>query len=382
MTELKPYQICTKCIMDTSTQLISFDSAGVCSYCHQYDRLTAQTVNQERSLRYKDFEQLVQQIKKESSGQKYDCLLGLSGGVDSSYMALIAKDYGLNPLVVHFDNGWDTQQAVNNIEGVLKYTGFDLYSYVINWDEFKDLQLAYIKASVLDIEVPTDQLIFASLFSIAKAHKIKNILSGNNIRTEGILPEDWCYPNKNDYYNLLNIHKKFGQKELVNFPRLGLKDRERYKREGYKLVTILDKVDFELKHVIERLKNDAGFIPFPGKHHESIFTRFYQGYILPRKFGIDKRRAHLASLIVSGQLEREVALEEMNKPTYDEVEMKADYAFVLKKFDFTETEFEKIMSEPPIPHAFYGDDYTERINYDFVYRLKMIWKYKVMSLFK
>lgn len=376
------YRICTRCIMDTTTSLISFDKDGVCTFCQQYDELANRTVNRDRVIRYTEFEATVKQIKKDSQGQKYNCLLGLSGGVDSSYMALIAKDYGLNPLIVHFDNGWDTEEAVKNIEGILKYTGFDLYTYVINWEEFKDLQLAYIKASVLDIEVPTDQLIFASLFSIAKQYKIKNILSGNNVRTEGILPEDWCYPNKNDYYNLRNIHKTFGTKKLMNFPKLGLKDRERYKQEGYKLVTVLDKVDFNAEAAVDRLIKDTGFTPFPGKHHESIFTRFYQGYILPKKFGIDKRRAHLASLVVSGQMERIKALEEMKKPTYDLDILKSDYAFVLKKFDFTEEEFEKIISEKPIPHAFYGDDYSERIKYDFKYRLKMIWEYKIKALFK
>ncbi|MBI2722902.1 MAG: N-acetyl sugar amidotransferase [Bacteroidetes bacterium] len=365
--------------MDTTTALISFDENGVCNFCHEYEQLAKETVDRPRGIRYKELEDVVTILKEEGKTQQYDCLLGLSGGVDSSYMALVAKDHGLKPLVVHFDNGWNSEIANRNIEGVLRYCDFDLFTYVIDWNEFKDLQMAYIKASVLDIEVPTDQLIFASLFKIAKEKNIKSILSGNNIRTEGILPADWCYENKLDFINLYNINKKFGKNDLKNFPRLRLGDKARYKKQGFKLVSILDKVDFDLKEVTERLIKDTGFKPFPGKHHESIFTRFYQGYILPRKFNVDKRKAHLSSLINSGNISREDALAELKKPTYDLDEQQKDLDYALKKFDLSPEQFDKIMKEKPVPHSVYGDEYSERAKYDFKYRLKMIWKFKILK---
>ncbi|HRD37351.1 MAG TPA: 7-cyano-7-deazaguanine synthase, partial [Bacteroidia bacterium] len=172
------YKQCVKCVMDTTTTLIKFDEEGVCNFCHDYDKLASKTVNRPKEERYKDFELSINEIKKWGVGKKYDCILGLSGGLDSSYMALIAKEYGLRPLLVHFDNGWNSEVAIKNIENIVNKTGFDLYTYVINWEEFKDLQIAYFKASVIDIEVPTDQLIFASLYKIAYERNIKYILSG------------------------------------------------------------------------------------------------------------------------------------------------------------------------------------------------------------
>lgn len=365
--------------MDTTTSLISFDKEGVCNFCHDFKELADRTINRPREIRYKELELIVKMLKEEGKNQTYDCILGLSGGIDSSYMALIAKDYGLNPLIVHFDNGWNTDLANKNIEGILKHCNFDLHTHVIDWNKFKDLQMAYLKASVLDIEVPTDQLIFASLFRIAKEKGIKSILSGNNIWSEAILPADWCFEKKLDFTNLNNIYKKHGTGDLKDFPRLRQDDRRKYQQEGYKLVSILDKVDFDLKAVIRRLVEETGFTPYKGKHYESVFTRFYQGYILPKKFKIDKRKAHLSSLVSSGNLTRDEAIEELKLPPYSIEDQQADLEYALKKFGLTLAEFEEILKQEPVPHSVFGDEYSERIKYDYLYRLKMIWYYKVLK---
>lgn len=370
------YKQCKKCVMDTTTTLISFDENGICNFCHEYDQLASKTVNRPREERYKDFEFSINEIRNWGVGKKYDCILGLSGGLDSSYMALIAMKHGLRPLLVHFDNGWNSEIAIKNIENIVNKTGFDLYTYVINWEEFKDLQIAYFKASVIDIEVPTDQLIFASLYKIAYDRNIKYILSGNNIRTEAILPTDWCFPNKLDYTNLSNIHKKYGKIELKNFPRLGVLERNSYYLAGIRQVTFFDKHDFNVEEVKKALQSEFNYVVYPYKHYESVFTRFYQGYILPKKFNVDKRKAHLSTLICSGQLTREEAIEELKKPTYPLKEQEEDKAFVLKKWSMTSQEFDEIMEHKPVPHLEFGLDKVIHTD-DFVYKLKMFYLYKI-----
>jgi len=346
--------VCTRCVMDISTKYIAFDEKGVCNYCRGYDELAARTVLRPKEVRYAEFEKKVEEIKSSGKGKPYDCILGLSGGVDSSYMALVAKDFGLRPLIVHFDNGWDDELAVKNIENIVNKLGFDIYTYVIEWEQFKDLQLAYFKASVIDIETPTDQLIFAALYKIAKERKIDYILSGNNIRTEFIMPRDWVNQYKRDSVNLRNIHDKYGTVPLKNFPRLSGKDVFWYTKSGIKLVDVFDRLDFNLQDVKGRLVKELEWRPYPGKHYESVFTRFYQGYILPVKFGVDKRRAHFSNLICSGQMTRDEALNELKKPGYPQEQFKWDFEYVLKKWEISTQEFEQIMKLPPVPHSFFG----------------------------
>ncbi|MCE3260910.1 MAG: ExsB family protein, partial [Bacteroidetes bacterium] len=251
---MDPIKQCTRCVLDTTTKLISFDEKGVCNFCHDYDKVAAKTVLRPREVRYAEFDKLIADIKEHGKGKPYDCILGLSGGVDSSYLALVAREQGLRPLVVHFDNGWNNELAVKNIQNIVETCNYDLSTYVIDWEEFKDLQLAYFKASVIDLEVPTDQLIVATLYKLAEQHKIKFILSGNNIRTEYVLPSDWIYRKKLDLVNLRNIHKKFGTIPLRKFPTIGINDRYRYQAKlGIGMVTFFDKIDFNVKDVKERL---------------------------------------------------------------------------------------------------------------------------------
>jgi N-acetyl sugar amidotransferase len=377
---MEKYIQCVRCVLDTSTKLISFDEYGVCNFCHDYDKIAATTVLRDRFVRYKEFDDLILKIKEDGKNKTYDCILGLSGGVDSSYLALVAHEQGLRPLVVHFDNGWNNELAVKNIQQIVEKLNYDLSTYVIDWEEFKDLQLAYFKASVIDLEVPTDQLIVATLYKLAEQHKIKYILSGNNIRTEYVLPSDWIYRKKLDLVNLTNIHKKFGTIPLKKFPKIGVNDRYRYREKlGIRMVSFFDKIDFNVTEVKQRLINELGWMPYPGKHYESLFTRFYQGYILVKKFDVDKRKAHLSSLICSGQISKEEALAELAKPPYPIELQEEDKTYVIKKWGLTEAEFEKIMNEKPIPHTYYGEEKEMTLLNKIREKVKLIYRYKFLK---
>ncbi len=361
MNNTKSYQQCTRCVMDTTASEITFDKNGICNFCTEFEVLAHKTIWRPIEVRLKELEEGIAKIKELGKKSKYDCLVGLSGGVDSSYICYWAKQVGLRPLVVHFDNGWNSELAVQNINNIITKTGFDLYTYVINWEEFKDLQLAYIKASVIDIEVPTDQLIFATLFKIAKKYKIKSIINGNNISSEAILPQSWYYADKLDVVNLESIYKKFGTNKLTNFPHLSL-TRQYINAELFAMYSIspLNLLEYDKNKAKQLLIDEFEWRDYGGKHYESVFTRFYQGYILPRKFNVDKRKAHLATLVAAKIITRAEALEELNKPTYNEDLKQQDYAYALKKFDISENVFEKYMNEAPIPHKFYGTQWDKK----------------------
>jgi N-acetyl sugar amidotransferase len=365
--------------MDTTSRVISFDEKGVCNFCTQYEKNLKRFVfdfsPEQRKQKLND---LVNKIKAEGRDKPYDCILGISGGMDSSYLCILAKEWGLRPLVVHFDNGWNSDLAVTNINNVISRLNYELYTYVINWEQFKDLQISYFKASVLDIEVPNDQLIFAVLFKVAKEKGIKNIISGNNIFTEEILPEDWAFHHKFDLTNLKNIHGQFGQKSIKDFPTLSLADRLRYHSEGLKIHTVFEYIDYDHAKIRKRLEEEFNYSFYEAKHFESVFTRFYQGYILPRKWNIDKRKAHLSCLVMAGFMEREEALKKLKEPTYDPAKQEEDKKYVCKKWDMSVEEFETVMRKPPVPHDIYGFDKPplgKRISK----RAELIWKYQVLK---
>lgn len=361
MSKNVEYKQCNRCVMDTTAPEINFDEKGICNFCRDFDTLALKTIWRPLEVRLNELDEAVKKIKESGKNDKYDCLIGLSGGVDSSYICYWAKQVGLRPLVVHFDNGWNSELASKNIESIIQKTGFDLYTYVIDWEDFKDLQLAYIKASVIDIEVPTDQLIYASLHRIARKYKIKSIINGNNIASEGILPRSWYYGDKLDIVNLTEIHKRFGTRKLKDFPKLGLTQQLiNSKLHSMYSIPPLNLLDFDKNKAKELLIKEFGWRDYGGKHYESIFTRFYQGYILPRKFNVDKRKAHLSSLVASHTITREEALEELKKPTYDPDLQKQDYEYALKKFDISKEEFEKYMNMKPVPHEFYGTQWDKK----------------------
>lgn len=349
------HHICTRCVMDTTDPEIKFDENGICNHCKRYDELVRLKLltGEERENKLKE---IIDKIKRKGKNKKYDCIIGVSGGVDSSYAAYIVKKLGLRPLAVHLDNGWDAELAVGNIEKILKNLDIDLYTYVVNWEEFKALQLAYFKASVVDIEVVTDHAITAAIYDIADKNRIKYFLSGSNIVTEAIMPYSWAY-NKNDLWNLEAIHKRYGTVKLKTYPTMGLFKWLYYGFfKGIQTIPLLNYVDYNKKEAKELLISELGWVDYGGKHYESLFTKFYQAYILPTKFNIDKRKAHLSTLICSGQITREEALKELEKPLYGEDELARDKEYVLKKLALSEKEFEDLMKLPIKRHQDYKTD--------------------------
>lgn len=341
---------CKNCLLTTvDVKDLTFDDNGVCNYCNSYKK------NYEYVIKDKDkqikLKGLIDRIKLEGKNKEYDCIIGVSGGIDSTYVAYMAKQWGLRPLAVHLDYGWNSELAVDNIKNTLNKLGIDLYTYVVDWREIRDLQLAFLKASVIDIELINDFAIFATLYNQAYKRKVKYVLNGMNIETEGgKLPKGWSHE-KFDQLNILSIHKQFGKVRLKTFPKLSYY-RRFYLSVIYKLqwVPILNYVDYNKKAAKEKVTNELNWRDYGGKHFESIFTKFYQTYILPTKFKVDKRKFHYSVLICSGQMTKEEALEEIKKPLYDPDKFKEDYEFILKKLEISKEEFDSLMALPQRDH--------------------------------
>ncbi len=342
---IRPYQMCTRCIMDTTDLEIKFDEQGICNHCHRYEkRLKEEVFTGEKAE--KVLRKAARIAKERGKNKKYDCVLGVSGGVDSTTLAYHAKKLGLRILAVHLDNGWNSELAVSNIEKTLKVLEIDLYTHVIDWEEFKDLQLAFLKASVANAEIPTDHAITALLYYMAARIGTRYILSGANLVTECILPDSWMYY-AGDLRHLLAIHKRFGNLPLRTFPTMSLFHWGYYTYiKGVRFWRVLNYVPYNKNEAKKMIQDKLGWRDYGGKHYESIYTRFFQAYILPRKFNIDKRKAHLSTLICSGQMKRDEALEEMKKPVYSPELLKEDREYVIKKFGLTERKFEEIMKLP------------------------------------
>lgn len=358
---LVPYRQCSVSVLDTvDDPHMRFDELGRSHYYHDFQNAYRDRVLTGPAGRAR-LEALAAEIQRDGQGKPYDCIVGVSGGVDSTFVAYLAKDLGLRPLAVHFDNGWNSELAVKNIENIVNRLDFDLFTYVINWEEFKDLQLSYLKASVVDIEVITDHAIFATMYRLAAKHGVKHLLSGTNVVTEHVLPPHWIYT-KTDHVNIQAIHKVFGTVRLRTFPFMDLKVKKYYQLiRGLQSHSILDSVDYNKEAVKKLITEKLGWRDYGGKHYESVFTRFYQGYILPRKFGIDKRKAHLSNLIFAGQLTKEDALADLRKPIYEPDQLERDYDYVIKKLGLTADQFETLMRLPPRKHTDF--DY-ERAVYD------------------
>jgi N-acetyl sugar amidotransferase len=353
----RPYQQCTRTVMDTIADPdITFDEKGISNYYYAYDAVAKKNLFLgDEGQRHIDA--MIKELKANKKG-KYDSIIGLSGGVDSTYLVYKAKEWGLNPLVVHFDYGWNLELAVQNIEQTLKYAGFELYTYVMNWEDFKQLQRSYFKAGVLDLDVPADHLIFAALNMVCKKFNIKYVLKGFNVQSEAILPRTWNYPGKFDLMNMKDIYNQFGPgRKIKNLPKLGIWQRIYYDRI-FKLrsFTPLNYFDYDKTQSKKELIEKVGWIDYGGKHFENVFTRFYQGYILPTRFQIDKRKAHLSTLICSGQMTREEAVAELAKPPYDLKLMEEDYNYVSKKLDFTPEEFDATLQGPIRKHSDFKEE--------------------------
>ena len=341
----KNYQICTKCIMDTSDPTIQFDDYGVCSYCNNFKKsiLPDWQYGEGRSA---ELEATIELIKKDGLGRDYDCILGLSGGLDSAYLAYAAvKEFGLRPLLFHVDVGWNTRGSVSNIEKIVDGLGMHLFTEVINWNEMKDLQRSFFNSGVPDQDYPQDIAYISMLYKFARQHNIKFILNGGNFSTECCRePEAWGGYLGVDKWLVKDIHDKYGTVPLETFP---LVDIVTYKLlyqylYGIKSVYLLNYIPYTREMAEATLADLYGCEPFKHKHHESIFTRFYEDYWLPKRFGFEKRRAHFSSLIMSRQMKRSIAIERISRPELSDDQHRKDFEYVAGKLGFTRDEFEGI----------------------------------------
>jgi len=341
----KRYQICSNCIMDTSDPNISFDARGRCDYCVNFETtILPNWHTDERGA--KQLERIADKIRADGKGRDFDCIIGLSGGLDSSYLTYVATTkMGLRPLLFHVDAGWDTDQAVGNIEKLVDGLGLDLYTEVINWEEMKDLQVAFLKAQIADQDLPQDTAFFSMLYKFARQHKIKYVLTGGNFSTECCRePEEWGgYPGI-DKTLICDIHKRYGRRPLRTFPIVDILVYKLYYKYvlGMQVVKPLNYLPYIKKEAESELGQRFGWQPFQHKHHESRFTRFYEDYWMPRKFGYEKRRAHFSSLIMTGQMSRDDALQRMAKPELDEHFLSQEFRYVAHKLDLTEAELQEL----------------------------------------
>ena len=358
-------RICSRCVLDTSVPDITFDDEGVCQFCHQYDE-RIQNEHWSQNTGAQSLAQIAEEIRKAGRHRKYDCIMGVSGGADSTYVAYLAvKKFGLRPLAIHVDNGWNTDLAVQNIEHTMSVLGIDLHTIVLNWKEFRDLQRSFLFAGIANVEIPTDHSIVASLFGEANKRQLKYILTGSNLVTEAVLPDSWMH----DAYDLRlirSVHKNYGKVKLKTFPTLS------YRRLfflltflNYKFINVLNYEPYIKDQVKELLEREIGWRDYGGKHNESTFTKFFQGYILPRKFGIDKRKAHLSNLVLAGQMNRDQALAVLKTPYLPSSELENEKTYVIKKLGFSEKEFDLIMvghirSARSFPH---GASMKERLSF-------------------
>lgn len=333
--------------MDTSDPDIIFDKNGICNHCtNAINNLNKYPFTLNNTEKEKKLTEIITTIKKDGKNKKYDCIIGISGGVDSTYLAYLTKDWGLNPLAIHLDNGWNSELAVQNIHNTLKKLNIDLYTVVLDWKEFKDIQLSFLKASVPDLEIPTDHAILATLFNVAEKYDIKYILNGSNYRTESILPRTWSNGHF-DWGYIKYIKHKYGSGKIKSFPHINPWIMGyRYFLKNVSCINILNYVDYKKEKAIQTLEKELNWKNYKTKHGESTYTFFIQSYILPVKFNYDKRRAHLSSLICSGQISREDALQKIKEPLYTLQEINELKKLVCDKLDITTDYFEELMKLP------------------------------------
>ena len=347
MTE-REYQVCSTCVMDTTDSNISFDENGVCDHCNTFFKdIKPKWHTDERGE--KEIKEIVKKIKKKGKGKDFDCIMGMSGGIDSSYLLYLAvKKLGLRPLVFHVDAGWNSQEAVNNIEKMVDKLGLDLYTEVIDWEEMKDLQLAYFKAGVSNIDTPQDHSFFATMYKFANEHNVKYILTGGNYSTECVRnPLEWMYY-QSDSIQLKDIYKKYGSAKLKNFPITNILWHKVYLPyvKGIKLIRPLDFMEYDKESATQFLVNEFGYQRYPQKHFESRFTRFYESYWLTEKFGYDTRKVQYSSLILTDQMTREEALKKLESPAYNPDTIKDDFEYIATKLGITVEELQGYMDQP------------------------------------
>jgi len=347
-TARRPYAICTNCIMDTSDSNIVFDDRGWCDYCNNFHRNILPHWHPD-ARGEAEIMGVAERIRRDGEGKDHDCLIGISGGVDSSYVTYIATErLGLRPLLFHVDAGWNSQEAVNNIEKLVDGIGVDLHTEVVDWPEMQDLQLAFFKAQVPHLDTPQDHAFFAGLYNFAARHGFRYILTGANYSTECVRePLEWHY-HASDLRQLKDIHRRFGTRALETFPTSGIFTFKLYYRfvKGIRVVKPLNHVPYLKEDAMDMLVEQFGWQRYSHKHYESRFTRFYEGYWLPAKFGFDKRRAHFSSLILTGQMTRDEALSAIALPAYDEETIAQDFEYVATKLELEVAELRELFEGP------------------------------------
>ncbi len=345
---MKQTKICTRCVMDTTDSKITFDNKGVCDHCNTFDTDIITKWNPE-GIDTSTLDILVQKIKQDGKDHDFDCIMGMSGGIDSSYLLYVMKEkFGLRPLVFHVDAGWNSQIAVNNIEKLVDGLGLDLFTEVIDWEEMKDLQLSFFKSGVPHIDVPQDHAFFATMYNFASKHKVKYILTGANYSTECIRnPLEWMYY-QSDSIQLMDIHKKFGSKPLKNYPITSILWHKIYLPyiKGIKVIKPLDYVPYHKEQAMQLLVDKFGYQKYPQKHFESRFTRFYESYWLPKRFGYDTRKVQYSSLILTNQMTRDEALKKLDNPSYDQSNIKNDFEYIANKLSISIEELQSYMDMP------------------------------------
>ena len=342
------YRVCTSCVMDTSDSAIRFDDRGVCDHCRTYHaQILPNWQTDERGAA--ELARLVARIKEAGQGKPFDCIIGLSGGIDSSYLTYLAKEkLGLRPLVFHVDAGWNSKIAVNNIEKLIDALDLDLYTEVIDWPEMRDLQRAFFRSGVPHVDTPQDHAFFATMYKFAEQHDVRYILTGANYSTECIRnPVEWMYY-QSDSVQLRDIHRKFGTRPLKRFPTTSILRHKIYLRyiKNIQVVRPLNYVPYIKEDAMKLLADRFGWQPYPQKHFESRFTKFYESYWLPERFGYDVRKVQYSSLILTGQMSREEALDRLRTPPYDPETIDHDFDFVAHKLDMSVDELRACMALP------------------------------------
>ena len=352
--EKKNYQVCTRCVMDTTDPAIQFDSNGVCDHCHDFDTNVKPNWHTDEQGE-QQLTKLVKKIKASGKGKEFDCLLGLSGGVDSSYMLHLAVTrFGLRPLVFHVDGGWNSELAVHNINVMVDKLGLDLYTEVINWEEMKDFQLSWFKAGVPHLDIPQDHAFFATMYYFAERHKIRYILNGGNFSTECVqYPMEWFYY-ATDITHINDIRNRFAPNPMPTYPFSSVFRHKIYLKylKGVNVVKPLNYMPFYKEDAIRTLEQEYGWKSYPQKHFESRFTKFYEGYWLPERFGYDTRRVQYSSLILTGQMTREEALERLSRPAYDPEKIDEEFVYIATKLGITPDELRAYMT---MPRKYYWD---------------------------
>ena len=352
------YRICARCVMDTSVADITFDASGVCNYCSEFLAQSAVVLNQTEQRRAERLQSFVDEVKASGRGKRYDCVIGVSGGVDSSWALVQAVQLGLRPLAAHMDNGWNSELAQNNIANLVRTLGVDLHTHVIDWEEYRGLMQAFFDADVIDVELLYDNAMFAVNYQQAARFGVKHILAGTNQATEGMrMPTAWNWL-KFDKRNIESLAARNDGLRLRTFPAIGTVEffwNEFVRRIRW--IPFLDYFDYNKARALEVLQSQYGYKPYLYKHYESVFTRFYQGYILPRKFGVDKRRVHLGTLVAAGQMTRDSALQALaNIPYPSAAALEEDRQYFLKKMGWSAAQLDQYVARPERSHAAYGSE--------------------------